>query len=340
MTKTDEKIYYDPKVITRKEVIENPFDPNKIPVYTIENCEVLFSSLGVATPQNGHGIRVLLPADTNFKDLDRKFRNNLLLAIQESDPNLESINSAVKVITQKNVLEGKFPSNLLNRCYMTFNITNAGMFDEFVDENGETKRNSISNSNLAKGKVTVNYFRAVDKWTGEGINPEVFKYENGEKVKSFINPKTKTETPLYVGKSDIVNIKIRPYRFVDKRDGANTLKYNLLSVEQVRTAYEMGGGKTSKSKVVREKSDVFSESDLKSIFAGITNDSATVQATQQQTVVQEQAPVATPEPTPMAVVTPIPVAQEVQPTSITNEVPQIDFSALANLNIGNANLGE
>lgn len=341
------KAKYEKGIINSSKTYEKPFDMAQIPVFTIENCEVLFSSLTSETPQYGHSVTIMLPAETDFVAQDKLMRSNFLKTAQQDNPNLEVIKGAISLITNKDVLAKKYPETLLNRHYVTFTVSNSCMLDKTVGEDGKDAFKRINKVEEAKGEAVVKYFRAVDQFSGEGINPEVFKYENGEKVKTFISPKTKEETPLYVGKSDIVNIKIRPFATKNQNTGDISWRYNLLSLEIVQTAWDRGIGRKGGSNQVCEAPEAVSESALSSIFAGIASVSTPAPAPQPQPApvatpaVEQVAPAPAPVAQPAVQPEPQPVAVATAPTpEPANEVPAIDFGALANLNIGNVNLGE
>lgn len=330
---TESKVKYESEIVTRPITFESKLDLSQIPVFTIENCEVLNSSLTVATPKYGHNIQILLPENNILQATDRQIRNNYLLSAQEENPNLEIVKSALTVISKKDVLDGKAEEKNVGRAYLNFAISNACMLDETIDEEGNKKYKKINKAEEATGEAVVKYFRAIDQFTGEGIEPEVFKYDaNGNKVTSFVNPKTKQESPLYIGRNDIVNIKIRPFGVKNQKTGDLSLRYNLLSVEIVQTAWDRGIGHTGGGKSnVKEAPDSVNASALSSIFGGISNVVPTTPASApkkaEKKVEQPKAEEVPFDETPKAEATQ------------TAEVPTIDFSALANLGAG-VNLGE
>lgn len=336
MADVEAKVKYEPEIITRGFTLTNPFPIEMIPVFEIENCEVLNSSLGFETPKFGHNIQIMLPVENNLQVADRQMKSNHLIEAQKDNPNIESIKSSLKIVSKKDVLDGKFNEKYLNRAYITFTISQSVMLDEYIDENGEQKFKKIDNAKEATGQAVVKYFRTIDEYTGEGINPEIFKYDNeANKVTTFYNKKAKQEMPLYISKGDIVNIKVRPFSVKNKKTDEISLRYNILSIEQVQTAWDRGIGRTAgKSSTVKEAPDAVSLSALSSIFGGITTTATTPVATQ------------TPKTEPVAQKVEEPKVQEVkqevktEPVAETsNEVLTLDFSALANLGAG-INLGE
>ena len=208
------------------------------------------------------------------------------------------------------------------------------MFDKTKDEDGKDKFTKIDKAEKAIGTPVVKYFRVIDKFTGKGINPEVFKFENGEKVTSFISPKTKQETPLYVNKGDTINITIRPFGVKNNNTGEFSLKYNLLKIEIVQTAWDKGIGRTGGgSSKVKEATDVVAFEDLDDIFGGT---SATT------TTKTEEKPKATPkaESKPEPKQEPKVEATKSETTTDETDDVEIDFSALADMDMSSLNLGE
>lgn len=343
MTTTEVKVKYEPEIITRTTTFTNAVPLEQIPVFSIENCEVLNSSLGVPTPKFGHNIQIMLPADNTLQAVDRQIRNNYLVEVQKDNPNIEFIKGSLNIVSKADVLNGKFDEKLLNRAFINFNISSACMLDEYVDEEGTTKYKKINNAKEAKGTPVVKYFRAIDQFTGEGIDPEIFKYDNeANKVTTFYNKKTKQEMPIYLSKGDIVNIKLRPYGVKNQKTDELSLRYNILSIEQVQTAWDRGIGRTGGgSGSVKDAPDSVNINSLSSIFGGIS------------TVAPATTPiqVATPKAEPVAQKVEAPKTEvkteakvEVKPEPVveqpqTSEVPTLDFSALANLGAG-LNLGE
>ena len=212
------------------------------------------------------------------------------------------------------------------------------MFDRTIDENGNNVDKKITKVEEAIGTPVVKYFRVIDKFTGEGVEPEIFKYDtNGEKVTSFISPKTKQETPLYVNSGDTVNISIRPFGTKNNNTNEYSLKYNLLKIEIVQTAWDKGIGRTGGggSKRTFEAPETVNLNSLGDIFGGIstvattTTSKPTATKTVKAEVKQEQKQEATRQE----------VVQEtkVEETVATDE---IDFSALNNMDMSSLNLGE
>lgn len=339
MTATKEnektKVEYESDIITLPETFEKPLPIEQIPVFTLENCEILNSSLGSQSPKFGHNVQILLPNGSNFVQVDRTMRNNYLTSAQEKNPNLEIIKGSLTAITNKDILDGKYDEKYLNRTYINFQISNSYMFDRTV-EDGKNVDKKIAKAEEAKGKAVVKYFRVIDQFTGEGIEPEVFKYVNGEKTTTFISPKTKQETPLYLNRGDIVNIKIRPFGVKNKKTEELSLRYNLLSIEIVQTNWERNGGKTSSSsKRVHEAPDSVDASALSDIFGGITNMNVTQTTTTKPAKVETKAEPKQEVKAEVKTETP-----KQEPVAETNEVPTLDFSALANMDFSGSNLGE
>jgi hypothetical protein len=329
----ESKVVYENEIVTIEETYEKQLDMSKVPVFTIENCEVLYSSLNSKQAKYGHNIQILLPQDTVLPQKDREIRNKYLVAQQKQNPNLEVVKGIVKSITNQEVLDGKYDEKLKGRYYIDIKISNTCMFDKTKDEDGKDKFTKIDKAEKAIGTPVVKYFRVIDKFTGKGINPEVFKFENGEKVTSFISPKTKQETPLYVNKGDTINITIRPFGVKNNNTGEFSLKYNLLKIEIVQTAWDKGIGRTGGgSSKVKEATDVVAFEDLDDIFGG----------TSTTTTKTEEKPKATPKaeskPEPKQESKVEATKSEIT-TDETDDV-EIDFSALADMDMSSLNLGE
>lgn len=330
----ESKVVYENEIVTIEETYEKQLDMSKVPVFTIENCEVLYSSLNSKQAKYGHNIQILLPQDTVLPQKDREIRNKYLVAQQKQNPNLEVVKGIIKSITNQEVLDGKYDEKLKGRYYIDIKISNTCMFDKTKDEDGKDKFTKIDKAEKAIGTPVVKYFRVIDKFTGKGINPEVFKFENGEKVTSFISPKTKQETPLYVNKGDTINITIRPFGVKNNNTGEFSLKYNLLKIEIVQTAWDKGIGRTGGgSSKVKEATDVVAFEDLDDIFGG-TSATTTTKA--------EEKPKATPkaESKPEPKQEPKVEATKSETTTDETDDVEIDFSALADMDMSSLNLGE
>lgn len=329
----ESKVVYENEIVTIEETYEKQLDMSKVPVFTIENCEVLYSSLNSKQAKYGHNIQILLPQDTVLPQKDREIRNKYLVAQQKQNPNLEVVKGIVKSITNQEVLDGKYDEKLKGRYYIDIKISNTCMFDKTKDEDGKDKFTKIDKAEKAIGTPVVKYFRVIDKFTGKGINPEIFKFENGEKVTSFISPKTKQETPLYVNKGDTINITIRPFGVKNNNTGEFSLKYNLLKIEIVQTAWDKGIGRTGGgSSKVKEATDVVAFEDLDDIFGGTST-------TTTKTVEKPKAtPKAESKPEPKQE----PRVEATKSETTTNETDdvEIDFSALADMDMSSLNLGE
>ena len=327
MAKQNEgKVVYENEIITLKETYEKPLDMSKVPVFNIENCEVLYSSLTSKQAKFGHNIQILLPNGTDFPQKDRAIRQNYLVSQQKSNPNLEIVRGVVKAITDKDILAGKYDEKYKGRFYLDVRVSNTCMFDRTPsqEEGKEWDEKKINKAEEAIGTPVVKYFRAIDKFTGEGIEPEIFKYVNGEKVTSFVSPKTKQETPLYVNSGDTINITIRPFGSKNNNNGEISLKYNLLKIEIVQTAWEKGIGRSAgSSKRTKEAPESVGFEDLDDIFGGISSTATPkVESKPAQQPVEKKVETLKEEP-----------KQETQDT-------EIDFSALADLDMSDLNLGE
>lgn len=289
--KKEIEVEYQSDVIAIEDTYVKNIDITKIPVFKIENCEVMFANLGAKTPKSGHSIRVMFP-DNNFFEQDKVIRQKYLTSRQKQDPDLEAIKSSLKKYKQADILKGTVEESKLGRSFIDIKVSGASYYDPIVGEDGkivETKIDKLDQSTT--GKVIVKYFRSIDRYTGKGIEPKIYKYVNGERVYSFVNPKTQQETPLFVGTGDIVNIELRPYEFVNSLDGSISIKYNLLSVEIVQTAWDRGIGKKAGSgkSHVKEAPDTVQEADFSDIFGNL----GSVIMPQEETIVQTQPKVET-----------------------------------------------
>lgn len=329
----ESKVVYENEIVTIEETYEKQLDMSKVPVFTIENCEVLYSSLNSKQAKYGHNIQILLPQDTVLPQKDREIRNKYLVAQQKQNPNLEVVKGIVKSITNQEVLDGKYDEKLKGRYYIDIKISNTCMFDKTKDEDGKDKFTKIDKAEKAIGTPVVKYFRVIDKFTGKGINPEIFKFENGEKVTSFISPKTKQETPLYVNKGDTINITIRPFGVKNNNTGEFSLKYNLLKIEIVQTAWDKGIGRTGGgSSKVKEATDVVAFEDLDDIFGGTSTTTTKTEEKPKATLKAESKPEPKQEPK-------VEATKSETTTDETDDV-EIDFSALADMDMSSLNLGE
>ena len=329
----ESKVVYENEIVTIEETYEKQLDMSKVPVFTIENCEVLYSSLNSKQAKYGHNIQILLPQDTVLPQKDREIRNKYLVAQQKQNPNLEVVKGIVKSITNQEVLDGKYDEKLKGRYYIDIKISNTCMFDKTKDEDGKDKFTKIDKAEKAIGTPVVKYFRVIDKFTGKGINPEIFKFENGEKVTSFISPKTKQETPLYVNKGDTINITIRPFGVKNNNTGEFSLKYNLLKIEIVQTAWDKGIGRTGGgSSKVKEATDVVAFEDLDDIFGGTSATTTKTEEKPKATLKAESKPEPKQEPK-------VEATKSETTTDETDDV-EIDFSALADMDMSSLNLGE
>ena len=337
MAKQNEsKVVYENEIITLKETYTKTLDMSKIPVFNIENCEVLYSSLSSKQAKFGHNIQILLPNGTDFPQKDRAIRQNYLMAQQKHNPNLEIVKGVVKAITDKDILSGKYDEKYKGRFYLDIRVSNTCMFDRTPsqEEGKEWDLKKINKAEEAIGTPVVKYFRVIDKFTGEGVEPEIFKYENGEKVTTFLSPKTKQETPLYVNSGDTINITIRPFGAKNNNTGDISLKYNLLKIEIVQTAWDKGIGRNAgSSKRTKEAPESIEFEDLDDIFGGVSTATATTPKTESKPATK---------PTEKKVKTPKeePKQEVVEETAEETQDVDIDFSALANLDMSDLNLGE
>lgn len=335
MAKQNEsKVVYENEIITLKETYTKTLDMSKIPVFNIENCEVLYSSLSSKQAKFGHNIQILLPNGTDFPQKDRAIRQNYLMAQQKHNPNLEIVKGVVKAITDKDILAGKYDEKYKGRFYLDIRVSNTCMFDRTPsqEEGKEWDLKKINKAEEAIGTPVVKYFRVIDKFTGEGVEPEIFKYENGEKVTSFISPKTKQETPLYVNSGDTINITIRPFGAKNNNTGDISLKYNLLKIEIVQTAWDKGIGRNAgSSKRTKEAPESIEFEDLDDIFGGVSTVTATPKAESKPATKPTEKKIEVPKEEPK---------QEVKETVEETQDIDIDFSALANLDMSDLNLGE
>src|SRR5574344_2358099 len=334
-TKTQDKdskfnITYEEKIITSETEFENPL-AELPPVFEINNVEVLFSSLSAKTPKMGHSITLVV--DDAFVQKDRQVRAYFAQQRQTTDPNCETYRSQIKIISQKDILEGKFKEGMKGKALLNIFTTNAKMFDA----DGEKGSKSLQKmSDATNGNIVYKYFANTDRFTGKAISPQVYKIVNGEKVTTFLSPKTGKETPLFVGSKDLVNIKVRPYETHSDTHGY-ALKYNLLEIEIVQTAFDRGlsqykGG----GHKVEKAPDAVSFAGLSSMFAGsvetVATQTKTVETSKKETKVEAlkpdipwEAPVETKE-----------VKTELPKENTSAPAMQFDFSQLG-ADLGNLN---
>lgn len=301
---TETRLNYVKDIIDVKDSFTQPIDVSKLPVFSIENCEVLFSSLTTDTPKNGHSISVLMPKDTDFADKDAKLRQYFLTKRQEEDDEIEAIKKSFRKVTEKDLLESQntkypIPENHVGRIRLTTQVTNAYMFSD-----SKNKRISKLSELEAGDTATIKYFRINDAYTGEGIKPIVFKFnDKGEKITTFVSPKDHLEKPFFLSSGDIVNIKLRPYEKVNSKTGEVTLRYNLLSVEIVQTAFERNGGSgksSGGSKRQKQAPNAVDLSGLAGLFGSVeqvetptpksTSKKATTKSVEEKKEVSEEIP--------------------------------------------------
>ena len=334
-TKTQDSkfnITYEEKIITSETEFENPL-AELPPVFEINNVEVLFSSLSAKTPKMGHSITLVV--DDAFVQKDRQVRAYFAQQRQTTDPNCETYKSQIKIISQKDILEGKFKEDMKGKALLNIFTTNAKMFDADV-EKGKALQKMTDATN---GNIVYKYFANTDRFTGKAIQPQVYKIVNGEKVTTFLSPKTGKETPLFVGSKDLVNVKVRPYETHSDTHGY-ALKYNLLEVEIVQTAFDRGvrtSGNSGGSKRVEKAPDAVSFAGLSSMFAGSVETVVTPEVKTKKEVKAEMPTVESVTGVPGKA----PEVKEVQAELPKESAPamQFDFSQLG-ADLGNLNLGE
>ena len=335
-TQTESKynVVFEEKIITSEVTYENPIDISKVPVISIQGAEVRNSSLTQKTPKFGHSIQLLV--DEEFVQKDRQLRAYFTQQRQLSDPNCENYKGQVKIISKKDVLDGKFSEDMIGKGLLSISMSNVVMFDT------DTEKSIKAEKDASKGNVTYKYFRVIDNYSGQGIELKLYKVVNGEKVSTFVSPKDNVEKPLFAGQFDLVNVKVRPYERQNQKSGEWSCKYNLLDVEIVQTAYDRGKSsyKTSgKAKKTEQAPDAVDFAGLSSMFAGSVETVAETKTQPKKTT----APKA--EMPTVECVTGVPgSAPEV--TQVQAELPKenapamsFDFSQLG-ADLGNLNLGE
>ena len=325
-------ITYEEKIITSETEFENPL-AELPPVFEINNVEVLFSSLSAKTPKMGHSITLVV--DDAFVQKDRQVRAYFAQQRQITDPNCETYKSQIKIISQKDILEGKFKEDMKSKALLNIFTTNAKMFDADVEKGKALQKMT----DAINGNIVYKYFANTDRFTGKAISPQVYKIVNGEKVTTFLSPKTGKETPLFVGSNDLVNVKVRPYETHSDTHGY-ALKYNLLEIEIVQTAFDRGvrTGGSGKSKRVETAPDAVSFAGLSSMFAGSVE---TVVTPEVKTIKKESKAEMPKVETVTGVPGQTPEVKEVQAELPKESAPamQFDFSQLG-ADLGNLNLGE
>ena len=232
-------VQYEEDIITIETTFENSIDISQVPVIPVNNVEVMFSSLSAKTPKYGHSITFLVTPE--FVSMDEKLCEHFQKAIKASDASCRFLKSQIKtIIGQKEILDGTYPQKYEGYGVLQINMTNSTIFDADSEDN-----KSIQKYEDAKnGNIITKYFRVIDDFTGKGIDPEIFEIKNGQKVTTYTH--NGEQKPLYVTKDDLVNIQLRPYFRQNKKDKSYSLKYNLLSVERVQTAFDRGLGKKGK----------------------------------------------------------------------------------------------
>ena len=360
--KSEYNVVFEEKIITSEVTYENPIDISKVPVFTIQGAEVRNSSLTQKTPKFGHSIQLLV--DEEFVQKDKQLRAYFTQQRQLTDPNCENYKGQVKIISKKDVLDGKATEDMIGKGLLSISVSNVAMFDtdELLACEAENEANkgvagyknkyakSIKAEKDAKnGNVTYKYFRVIDNYSGQGIEPKIYKIVNGEKVSTFVSPKDNVEKQLFTGQFDLVNVKVRPYERQNQLNNEWSCKYNLLEVEIVQTAYDRGkssyksSGKSKKAEVAPDTVDF---AGLSNMFAGSVETVVPVAPTPvAQAKVAEVAPKV--EMPTVEAVTGVPgSAPEV--TQVQAELPvestvtppiSIDFSQLG-ADLSNLNLGE
>ena len=321
-------ITYEEKVITSEIEYENPMDISAVPVFNLENVEVMYCSLGQKTPKMGHSITLIV--DKDFVQKDKQLRSYFVQQRQAVDPNCEVYKSQIKIIGQKDILDGKFKPEMEGKALLNIFTSNAKMFDADVEKGKSLQKMSEATN----GNIIYKYFATIDKFSGQAIKPQVYKTVNGEKVTTFMSPKTNKETPLFVGSNDLVNIKLRPYETYSETHGY-ALKYNLLEIEIVQTAFDRGLSQYKGGKHKVEKApNAVSFAGLSSMFAGSVEtvhfDGETKKASKKEEMPTVESVTGT-------------VGQEPEVKQVQAELPkdtpmQFDFSQLG-AELSNANLG-
>lgn len=359
-TKSEYNVVFEEKIITSEVTYENPIDISKVPVISIQGAEVRNSSLTQKTPKFGHSVQLLV--DEEFVQKDRQIRAYFTQQRQLSDPNCENYKGQVKIISKKDVLDGKFTEDMIGKGLLSISMSNVVMYDadelKSVELENESNKDVVgykrkyakpikAEKDAKNGNVLYKYFRVIDNYSGQGIAPTIYKVVNGEKVYTFISPKDNIEKPLFAGQFDLVNAKVRPYERQNQKNGEWSCKYNLLEVEIVQTAYDRGKSnyKTSgKSKKTEQAPDTVDFAGLSSMFAG----SVETVVTSVQEVKSAPKKTSTPkaEMTTVESVTGVPGSTP-EVTQVQAELPKetaapamsFDFSQLG-ADLGNLNLGE
>ena len=245
---------------------------------TIKNCRLGFSSLNQKQPPKGHAIQIVLSdnsedvtiskavressgisEDTNFADADKLIRKKAADSLAKSDRTVEFVKTSLSPITQDQVLKGYFKQAEVGGSTLNVQLSNRRLLDEQYeqDEDGNFKGKYINDIKEARSNTVKAFYKCVnDKSTGEPIKPEVFKIdESGNKVTSFINPKTKQEQDLYVSGGDVVTVVVRPYIERRSTDKIYVMKYNLLSMEITASGYKGSSNSAKSTQVAQGVSD-------------------------------------------------------------------------------------
>lgn len=229
-------VQYEEDIITIETTFENSIDISQVPVIPVNNVEVMFSSLTAKTPKFGHSITFLVTPE--FVSMDEKLCEHFQKAIKVNDASCRFLKSQIKtIIGQKEVLDGSYPEKYVGYGVLQINTSNSTIFDTDSEENKSIQKYE----DAVNGNITTKYFRVIDAFTGKGIDPEIFEIKNGQKVTTFTH--NGVEKPLYVSKDDLVNVQLRPYFTQNRKDKSYSLKYNLLTIERVQTAFDRGLGK-------------------------------------------------------------------------------------------------
>lgn len=311
---------------------------------TIKNCRLGFSSLNQKQPVKGHSVQIVLsensedltisnlvresssiPVDANFFEADKLIRKKAAESLAKVDRTVEFVKTSLVPVTQDNVLKGYFKQAEVGYSTLNIQLSNRKLLDEQFeqDEEGNFKGKYLNDIKEAKSKTIKAFYKCVnDKSTGEPIKPEVFKIDDdGNKVTSFVNPKTKVEQGLYVSGGDVVTVVLRPYIEQRSTDKIYVMKYNLLSIEITQSGYKGSStGSATSSQVAQGVSD-----DVLADVFGITEtvvSAKKVDAPSTKTIKEEAVSNPIPEEKPKA---------KVKTVAATVDISDIDLSELDDL---------
>ena len=317
---------------------------------TVKNCRLGFSSMTQKQPKNGHSVQIILsgspedltvsnlvrehaniPADATFTDADKAIRKTMADKLAKTDRSVEFVIGSLVPVTQDGILKGYFKNNELGLDTLNIQLSNKKYLDEHyeVQKDGTFKGKYLNDLKDAKSDVVKILYKCTnDQSTGEPIKPEVFKIDSdGNKITTFINPKTKEEQNIYISSGDIVTAVLRPYLMKRSTDNKYVMKYNLLSLEITESSYKCSsssGSKTSSQVAQGVSSDILSD-----VF-GITEtvvSSKKVDAPATKAVKEE------------VVSSPVPKQEKVKTVAATVDISDIDLSGLDDLD-SMMNMGE